>query len=216
MKTEAIFGAADTGLHAADMTIAVTAMDGTPVSTVGWTMTEQLVPPGSYEIDVPLCLQTSRIYIYKTLDPSVFYDGMMGVAEWQILSPTVSPGIIMVPAATAPGDLLVLHAKTDYDLIEFTLPTYWATHLADADVQFWFTMVMKNTTKTTPALDVQGTVFDVVLRKCRLALTAAQMNITPGDYFWQAQLRAMEGSPAVLRKHNALEGRAYVKPTFKT
>jgi hypothetical protein len=212
MKTGAIFGETDLGLTVGDMTITVETLAGSPVDTTGWTMVEMASPPGSYEINVPLCFESSTIYLEKTIDPNVFYHGVMSFESWQIIAPIYAPGVIMMPAATAPGDVMIFHANTDYDLISFMLPTYWTTHLLDPEIEFWFTLVAPNR-QTRPVLDAKGEVYNALTRECRLALTATQTALKPGDYSWQAQLRKTVAG--VVEKHNALEGKAYVKSTFK-
>ena len=135
----------------------------------------------------------------------------------QLLAQTYNSGVVNVPSVTSAGESLVFFKDNDYDSIKFTLPPQWLPYLQDADTRVWLTVRpntnVANTKPTTPVLDVQGSVYDMEDLVCSVDLTAAQMNIKTGDYFWQLQLRKTIN--AVAQRRIALEGKLLVKPTFK-
>jgi hypothetical protein len=157
--------------------------------------------------------------------PNGFTEGQAGwvldnvnsiVASFQksletLLARTHQAGIVSVPYATETGETLVFFTNTDYDDISFSLGPQWRTYLEEPTAEVWFTV--KQNPRRSAIIDVEAEIKDTISGLVELDLTGANLNIEPGTYFWQIQIRQ---TTLALEKRVVQEGTVYVKPTFKT
>jgi len=129
-----------------------------------------------------------------------------------ITSSIYFPGSISNPYEAKTDEPLIIYTDSDYDEIVFTIGPQWATYLGDATITVWFTLADEKRPRKK-ILDAQGTVADEATGVVKVALTAAQMDIPPGKYLWQIQLRTLDGE--TVERRVAMAGMAYVKNTLK-
>jgi hypothetical protein len=137
----------------------------------------------------------------------------------KLIADTLVPGTVANPYQVESDQPVVLYANTDMDDVEFTVGPQWSIYLQEPDAQAWFTV------KTTPRdvtslLDVQGVIDDPVAGVVKMSFTQTQLAVKAGTYFWQMQVRRpiYAGDPPVLqstKKRMMMEGKVYIKPTFK-
>jgi len=236
METTVSFGEDDLGLVKEDMTLEVKTMDGTVVDTTGWTMTES--QRGTYKVVVPGAVVESSLYIYETIDPTVFYDGLLSpegevtsaevdaltLAIGSLVTVTYTGGTISIPYNVSPGDGMVFFNRTDYDSIIFNVGTQWMSYLSAPDTVAWYT-IKTGAIPNRVILDAQAVISDPTNGVITLNLSNTQTSIKEGTYFWQLRLiqtitTQPPGNPApppvvTYKKRMLMEGKVYIKAAFK-
>jgi len=220
METTVTFGEDDIGLVKSNMTLVVKTMTGAVVDTTGWTMTES--QRGTYRIDVPGATVDSSLYIYKTLDPTVFYDGLMSPDDSSdLLQDTLDRLLELkvdgtLSAATPPtnSDDLTLYQFNDY-LFELTLDIRWSAYL-DGSYLVYFTIAPSASSLVYLAESV-CTILDQAQATIQVPLTVTQMNIPVGSYIWQIQLRKENANPLLAPDSIKVVafGKNHIRPTLK-
>jgi hypothetical protein len=119
---------------------------------------------------------------------------------------------------------IVLFADTDQDNIEFNVGPQWSTYLNEADSVPWFT-VKSDPRQTASIIDASASITDADTGSISLSLSSAQMDVKEGTFFWQLKLvRTITTQPAgdpaptpviSYKKRMLMEGKVYIKPTFK-
>lgn len=140
-------------------------------------------------------------------------------AVGNLASGVLTPGTVNTPYEVSEDEPLVLYADADVDDVTFDVGAQWGPFLQEEDAEVWFT-IKENGRTATSLVDVEATVTDDTLGIIDLDLTAEQLAVREGSYYWQLQVRRAiyEGVPPVLvrtTKRVMMEGRVYIKPTFK-
>lgn len=129
-----------------------------------------------------------------------------------------TPGTISNPYVVAEQPL-TLFANTDHDAIVFNVGPQWSTFLSEQNAQVWFTTKIDHSVRAA-LIDAQTEITDPVAGVITLSLMASQLAVKAGTFYWQLQVRRpiYAGDPLVLqstKKRVMMEGKVYIKPSFK-